>query len=556
MKMNRFHQLPLFVTLLSATAWVGCAEDIQPEPSDPCPPEVTVITTDSTGTTRVGACSQENWLYLDLDANTQVFPENSAADPTWDLAFQRFKILTNGGVTGTGAVAVARVASGDYDAMTEAPTQRYVEDVEDSDDDGDEADNPFNEATSWYDYDREDHTLSPADFVYVIRSTEGAYFKLEMTNYYDEAGTSGFPAFRFAAIDPPSGDPALADRLVVDASSNEEWVYINTFDRTVVEIEDPTDSEDWDLAIRRTQIQTNSGTSGAGHGGAKIAAETQWENLTSTPTIGFAVDRELSAPGRPNAPGFSGHPDLNEWYDYNGQTHAVTPKDQMYVLRTGEGDYTKLQILDYADGVLTLRLDSLTRDLQTYTETVNPLDDGGFVYFDMDHGLAMTPDDPSSNLEWDLAVSRTKIQTNSGTSGSGQGGAYNPETGSLEEVSRVPAGEGCYLPLGGHVCDCALTVDQCAEQSGIMTGQCGCPAPFTVDEMLPAPGPSGESYSGSPILAEWYNYDPNTHVVSPKDASYLVRTSDGAFSKIKITEYEDGALTFQWSFAGPGQTRF
>jgi hypothetical protein len=99
-------------------------------------------------------------------------------------------------------------------------------------------------------------------------------------------------------------------------------------------------------------------------------------------------------------------------------------------------------------------------------------------------------------------------------------------------------------------------VDQCAEQSGIMTGQCGCPAPFTVDEMLPAPGPSGESYSGSPILADWYNYDPNTHAVSPKDASYLVRTSDGAFSKIKITEYEDGALTFQWSFAGPGQTRF
>ena len=60
MKVNRFHQLPLFVTLLSATAWVGCAEDIQPEPSDPCPPEVAVITTDSTGTTRVGACSQEN----------------------------------------------------------------------------------------------------------------------------------------------------------------------------------------------------------------------------------------------------------------------------------------------------------------------------------------------------------------------------------------------------------------------------------------------------------------------------------------------------------------
>ena len=554
---NRQFNTLTFSALLVGSSF-GCAEDIQPDPSDPCPPEVAVITTSSEGqnlTVRAGACLQDQWLYFDLDTHAEVFPETVANDPTWDLAFQRFKILTNGGVTGSGAVAVARIASADYDAMSEAPMQRYMEDSEDSDDDGDAADNPFIESTNWYDYDREDHTLSPADFVYVVRSTEGAYFKLKMTGYYDEAGTSGYPAFQYAAITPLSGDPNLADQLVVDASADDAWVYINSFDRTVVDVEDPMNSDAWDLAIRRTQIQTNGGSSGTGHGGAKVAQEAQWDALLSTQTIGFSTDREME-PGRPNATSYSGHPELSEWYDYNPQTHAVTPKEAIYVLRTGEGDYTKMQVLDYADGVWTLRLDSLTRDLQTYTQTMNPLEDGGFVYFDLDQGLAMTPDEPESDLTWDLAVSRTKIQTNSGTSGAGMGGAYDPETSAMDEVARVPAGEGCYLPLGGHVCDCALTADQCAEQSGIMTGQCGCPAPFTVDEMLAAPGPGGATYSGSPILAQWYDYDPDTHAVSPKDSSFLIRTSGGAFSKIKITNYDDGNLTFQWSFAGPGQTRF
>ena len=60
-----------------------------------------------------------------------------------------------------------------------------------------------------------------------------------MINYYNGAGTSGHPRFRYGVIDPPTGDPALADRLVVDGSASDEWVYIDVLDRAVIEVADP-----------------------------------------------------------------------------------------------------------------------------------------------------------------------------------------------------------------------------------------------------------------------------------------------------------------------------
>jgi hypothetical protein len=46
---------------------------------------------------------------------------------------------------------------------------------------------------------------------------------------------------------------------------------------------------------------------------------------------------------------------MGEWYDYDYVTHTVTPKDQVYVLRTSDGLTSKLQLQVYDDGTHTVR---------------------------------------------------------------------------------------------------------------------------------------------------------------------------------------------------------
>lgn len=49
-------------------------------------------------------------------------------------------------------------------------------------------------SAGWYDTD-ENHTVIPKDYVYVVKTSEGKYAALKVTNYYDEQGNSG--AFTF-----------------------------------------------------------------------------------------------------------------------------------------------------------------------------------------------------------------------------------------------------------------------------------------------------------------------------------------------------------------------
>ena len=205
--LSRSFQFSQLVLLLLT---IGCAEKLSASDEDSAPvldPNGLKVETleDRAGlrTTLVNAQSTEQWVYLNLDKAMEVQPENPTDDSTWDLAFQRFKIKSNGGISGTGEVEIARLAGVDYRELTLAPVDGYQVDEEDSEDQDSDPDYVFLGESPWYDYDLTSHTLSPADFVYVIRSVEGVYFKLQMLDYYDEAGTSGFPLFQWGMVNAP-----------------------------------------------------------------------------------------------------------------------------------------------------------------------------------------------------------------------------------------------------------------------------------------------------------------------------------------------------------------
>ena len=64
--------------------------------------------------------------------------------------------------------------------------------------------------------------------------------------------------------------------LTIDASSYSNWVYFSFEQAQVIDVENPEESMDWDVAFQRKHIRTNSGLSGIGNGGALVDSSTTW----------------------------------------------------------------------------------------------------------------------------------------------------------------------------------------------------------------------------------------------------------------------------------------
>jgi hypothetical protein len=117
-------------------------------------------------------------------------------------------------------------------------------------------------------------------------------------------------------------------------------------------------NELWHLAIRRTQFQTNSGTSGPLNVGAGLLETTDYATVTQCTGAALTYDATLPASGAPGSQPYSGNAVLNSWYNYDAVTHVVTSKKQVYLLNDGVFCY-KFQILNYASGLYIVLADAL-----------------------------------------------------------------------------------------------------------------------------------------------------------------------------------------------------
>ncbi|ADO75066.1 HmuY family protein [Stigmatella aurantiaca] len=515
---------------LLLTGWVvACGPDLQPEPGDPPPenppenPQDThlrhVDNGDGTFTTTVDATSQTEWIGMDLDTRRQ---ESAGTDAKWDVAFQRFHIRTRGGTSGTGGVEVAMLSSVELTQVSQAPQAGYTVDAVDGDDEDTNPDSPFEGGEGWYSYDLATHKLTPRAQVYFIRSDTGAYFKLQLTGYYDAAGTPAMLQFRWGPVQAPA--PA---ELQVNAESSTDWTFLQA-GKGVVQVSNPESSLEWDVAVRRTQFRTNGGVSGPGVGGARIAEQTDFPAVQRALTVGYVLDEQRPVAGPPGSGTTApANPTLNDWYDYDLNTHVVTPKNRVFLVRTARGDYARLRITSYASGKYSVLFTPVPVQPETVKLTVDASDASKTIGVRLGQGTvaALTP--PTEGFaepavgNWDISFKRTWLQTNSGTSGSGQAGALVAEDTEFSAVTRAAEG------------------------------------PYTADTMLPVAGPpgSGEA-SGNAVLNDWYDYDTTTHVVTPKARVFLVKTVEGAFAKVRILTYSGGTFTLEYTYSGPGRTSF
>jgi hypothetical protein len=204
---SRSIHLLLLVTALALQG--ACAEDLRQrlEP-DAAPSGDGPIDVEDLGSgvhqARVDAKDDMQWVYMNL-AQGKAVPADGAGDPTaWDLALQRFNLKLNGGASGSGGAAVALLPGAAFDDVTEVPADAtFLTDQADANDDGvDEYVMSIGD-TRWYAYEVTTHVLTPKELVYVVRGADGSFYKLEMLEYYDAAGTAGYPTFRWAPLAAP-----------------------------------------------------------------------------------------------------------------------------------------------------------------------------------------------------------------------------------------------------------------------------------------------------------------------------------------------------------------
>ena len=122
-------------------------------------------------------------------------PEDPTDSDSWDLAFQRYTIAVNGGISGTGNVEVLPLweVYDEFESVIDIPEEGWVTDMEDADDDG----LPEYAFKDWFDYDLSTHILSPADVVYLVHTVEENTFRVRVIDYYSAQGDSGYMSIEF-----------------------------------------------------------------------------------------------------------------------------------------------------------------------------------------------------------------------------------------------------------------------------------------------------------------------------------------------------------------------
>lgn len=130
----------------------------------------------------------------------------------------------------------------------------------------------------------------------------------------------------------------------VDATSEEDWIYLDLADGSQLEVSDPQADPDWDLAFQRFHIKLNGGSSGSAGVEAVKLDETTFDEIEVAPADGYLSDQ-------PDGDDDNDHPDyvLQDWYDYNFMTHVLTPAAAVYVVRTAEPVHYKIQVEAYYD---------------------------------------------------------------------------------------------------------------------------------------------------------------------------------------------------------------
>lgn len=158
---------------------------------------------------------------------------------------------------------------------------------------------------------------------------------------------------------------------VVDATSKEVWVGLDL--DTGLQVSASEDAA-WDLSFQRFGIRSRGGVNGTGGVEVAVLPSQDFLQLTQAPASGFAVD---AADGDDEG----SDPDTvfqanGGWYAYDVSTHKLSPRAQVYVVRSDSRAYFKVEMLSYYDDAGTPAMLKLRWTKVTAPVSGGALEDG------------------------------------------------------------------------------------------------------------------------------------------------------------------------------------
>lgn len=144
------------------------------------------------------------------------------------------------------------------------------------------------------------------------------------------------------------------------ASADNPYIYVDLKNGVRVDVNDldARTNNTWDIALKRSSLRTDGGDSGGGNRKLAVVAAATLAEVTAAPTADkFTTDKFTTADckldmldgGEPKSA-------FGQWYDYDVDTHTVTPMPQVYVLERNNGSHVAFRFTTYyGDTTNTMR---------------------------------------------------------------------------------------------------------------------------------------------------------------------------------------------------------
>ncbi|MCU0472995.1 MAG: HmuY family protein [Bacteroidales bacterium] len=156
-------------------------------------------------TFEIKSTSSTTWKYFSFSKNDTISVSDPLSSTEWDLAFQRYRIKTNGGESGNGmGSAASSYLKGQtgFDALREVPdTTTFVADksIEIAIQQGYATYVINPRLYSWFTIElaTQGTQIVPSDDIYIVKTADGKYAKVWFKSYYSTTNLSGYVTFQY-----------------------------------------------------------------------------------------------------------------------------------------------------------------------------------------------------------------------------------------------------------------------------------------------------------------------------------------------------------------------
>ena len=318
------------------------------------------------------------------------------------------------------------------------------------------------------------------------------------------------------------------EKSYLDATSMTTWHYISAKDNKVIGTgEHGTDDAawaertDWDFAIQRFKVKTNSGTSGEGKSGLyTFGKDVKFGAITSlAANTEYTVDTKIDVPQMDGST-ISESKSSAVVSVMQGGMPPTWDKSPIYAIRSADGGSVyKIEFTQYKNdkgesGCVKYNIGNIAIDpVKVNTMSVDATSMTTWHYISSKDNKVIGTGEQNTDdaawekrTDWDFAIQRFKVKTNSGTSGEGKSGLYT---------------------FGKDIKFDAIT-------------SLAANTEYTVDTKIEVPQMDGSTISESKSLAVVSVMQGGMPPTWMKSPIYAIRSADGeSVYKIEFTQYKN-----------------